>query len=69
MFQDGAKWRLTKSMTRDFMVRKTECRDGAVQHNGRNLKEQDLQRVRGSDFHGQRNIAVHGEGNGVLHNH
>ena len=40
--------------------------DGAEEDERGNLKEEDLKSVRGADFHGQGDVAVHGKGDGVL---
>jgi hypothetical protein len=40
--------------------------DGAEEDEGGELEEADLEGVRGTDFHGQGDIPVHGKGDGVL---
>lgn len=36
-----------------------------VKHESRDLKQTDLQCIGGTNFHRKRDIAIHGEGNGI----
>lgn len=59
-------WRRTERVVDDLFRVEKPAVDGAEEHECGYLQQADLQCVSGADLHRQGDVAVHGEGDGVL---